>query len=540
MKEISIYGHLKYQPNLIWTYLQKDIEDDWFQDPIRYKDFGVLCKAYEFFENNIRSNFGRYQAKEREIFHLPKGNFTLRYSLETSFYDRYMYLLLVLPLMRMFDPLIDNRVYNHRYCDDDKFLFLNPINQWEKFEGIVRSDAHNNYVLETDIQNFFENILISVLKSDLEKCLFDANTSTEKLVESRFIIDRLIECLEKWSFDGKRGLPQNRDCSSFLANIYLRIIDEQMLGKKFEYYRYMDDIRIICKDKYEARRALKELVNILRVRHLSLNGKKTKILHPGSTEHNEFLRPKVDLKKIDSLLNTKKKGNVAIGYSLLKERCVELIKNNKFEERAFRFCINRLSKLARCNQYPVPRGYWDEITKGLVMAIDECPTSTDRIYDFLASVGLNSESITIIKDYLCDQGKCIYEWQNYWLWKLLIVCKVKDNDLINKARLVIDKDCQIPNKAGAILYLAEFGSIVDKRGIMHSITKSDSVFLQRHKWLASKGLDWISDNVQEKKDEIHDCLYGTYRVINNHIKVIVSPPPPTYLADILRSVHQYD
>jgi hypothetical protein len=540
MKEKLIYGFLKYNPKLIWKYLKRDIEDDWFQDPIRYKDFEILSNDDKFFDNNIQTNFGRYKAKKKEIFDLPKGNFTLRYSLETSFYDRYMYLCLVLPLIRLFDSLLDNRVYNHRFSGGNEYMFLNPVKQWEKFEGIVRSEAKNKYVLETDIQNFFENIQLSVLKADLKKCLRDVNLDTKTLIETKFTINQLMECLERWSYDGKRGLPQNRDCSSFLANIYLHIIDKRMIDAGFEYFRYMDDIRIVCTDKFEARRALKELVSILRDRHLSLNGKKTKFIQPGLEEHNEFLHPKIELKKIDSLLNSKRKANVAIGYSWLKERCLELIEKNKFEEREFRFCIYRLSKLARCNQYLVPKGYWDDISKGLVAAIVECPTSTDHVYNFLASVGLNVDSKAVIMMYLCDPEKCIYEWQNYWLWKLLIVCKVKEDILIKRAKEIFYKDPKTPNKAGAILYLAEFGQIADKKTIMRSIRKNDSIFLQRHKMLASKGLDWISDNVQEKKNEIHDCLRGTYRLINDHIKAIVSPPPPTNLTDILRSVHQYD
>jgi hypothetical protein len=540
MKENTIYGFLKYNPKLVWKYLQKDIEDDWFQDPIRYQDYVILKNDGDYFEKNIRSNFGRYQANKHELFHLPKGNFTLRYSLETVLYDRFMYICLVLPLMQLFDKLIDNRVYNHRFAGSDKYLFRNPIDQWEKFTGIIRSEVHDKCLLETDIQNYFENIRMELLKSDLESCLRDANPPTTKLVETRFIIDRLMECLKKWSFDGERGLPQNRDCSSFLANIYMRAIDKKMLDEGFEYFRYMDDIRIVCRDKYEARRALKELVTILRDRHLSLNGKKTRILSPGTPDHNDLLTPKVDLKKIDSLLSTKKTANVAIGYTLLKDRCAELINDNKFEEREFRFCIYRLSKLARCKEYVVPTGYWDDITEGIVKAISECPTSTDHVYDFLSAVGLSSKSVSAITDYLGDSDKCIYEWQNYWLWKLLVISNVRDTVLLERARCISKNGPNIPNKAGAILYLAEFGQIDDKLAIMHSISKEDSPFLQRHKWLACKDLDWISDDVQKRKDEMHECLRGTYRIIDQQIDRIVSPPPPTHISDILRSVHQYD
>ncbi|MFH2108722.1 MAG: RNA-directed DNA polymerase [Chrysiogenia bacterium] len=522
------------------SYLQRDIGDDWFQDPIYYKDFNVLDNDEIYFEKNIRNNFGRYKAKEKEIFQLPKADFTLRYSLETNYYDRIMYLCLALPLMRLFDPLLNNRVYSHRFLGDKKYLFLNPVKQWQKFEGIVRSEAQGKTVLFTDIQNFFENIRISLLKSDLEKCLYDEKPETTVLINTRFIIDRLEECLENWSYDKTRGLPQNRDCSSFLANIYMRSIDEKMIAAGFEYFRYMDDIRIICADKFQARYALKELVCILRDKHLSLNGKKTKIVQPGSKEHKDLFVPNLKLKKIDSLLKTKKKANVAIGYLLLKELCLKLIKENEFGEREFRFCINRISKLARCKEYEVPKGYWDEISGVLINAITECPISTGQLYEFFISVGLSKEIINSIKVFLCDPRKCIYEWQNYWLWKLLILCNINDSKLIKRAKKVFKTDKLDPNKAGAILYLASFGKILDKRMILHSISKDDSVFLQRHKWLAIKGLNWKFDKIEQKKSEMHECLRGTYRVICERIHAIVTPPPPTKIDEILRSVHQYD
>lgn len=543
MKQKQIFGIIEYDSKLVLNYLKKDIDDDWFQDPIRYIDFTILSKEDMVIEKNIRDNFGRYNAMKRELYYLPKGDFTLRYSLETNYYERYLYLCLVLPLMKMFDPLLDRRVFSHRYCNDGKYIFRNSIKQWEKFEGIVRCESDNKCILVTDIQNYYENIRLDILKEDLEKCLHQINPETSReLVQIRFIIDRLMECLEKWSFDGKRGLPQNRDCSSFLANIYMKAIDEVLIGLNFNYYRYMDDIRVVCEDNFTARRALKELVNHLREKHLSVNGKKTEIIMPGSEKHKLMMQPNIDLKRIDSLLATRKKANVAVGYNLLKEKCLKLIEENRFEDREFRFCINRLSKLARCKEYIVPNGYWKEIADGIVKAIAECPTCTDRIYEFLAAVGLDDVAKNVIKEYLSNRKKSIYEWQNYWLWKLLIVCDVNDDELIKVAREIFNLNSAIPDISGAILYLASFGKKSDKLMIMNSISKKDSIFLQRHKWLASKGLDWIKDQVQTKKSEMHECLLDTYRIINNReqIREIVSPPPPTKFSDILRSLHQYD
>lgn len=45
------------------------------------------------------------------------------------------------------------------------------------------------------------------------------------------------------------GLPQNRDASSFLSNVLLSRVDKAMAGKGYDYYRYVDDIRVIADDE---------------------------------------------------------------------------------------------------------------------------------------------------------------------------------------------------------------------------------------------------------------------------------------------------
>lgn len=161
---IEILGFKKIPRKQISKYLLSDIDDDWFQDPIRYADFVSMKKEIDVITKNIHDNVGRYVAGCREVFYVPKSNFTLRYTLETDYYDRWMFLFLTVPLMEKFDPLLSNRIYSHRYYGGERFLFHNRIRQWEKFEGIVRSQAKGKVVVETDIQNYYENISLEILE----------------------------------------------------------------------------------------------------------------------------------------------------------------------------------------------------------------------------------------------------------------------------------------------------------------------------------------------------------------------------------------
>src|SRR5207249_2144444 len=95
---------------------------------------------------------------------------------------------------------------------------------------------------------------------------------------TRAIIDVLMQCLSNWTPYRTVGLPQNMFPSSFLGNVYLHSLDGRMREAGFDYYRYMDDQRIVVPDQATARMALKIAITHLRELELSVNGKKTGIV----------------------------------------------------------------------------------------------------------------------------------------------------------------------------------------------------------------------------------------------------------------------
>jgi hypothetical protein len=219
---IQIPGFPSVKRKNIDRYLQNDIDDDWFQDPIRYDDYIKLRKEVEFITTNAKSNHGKYRPSSSEMCFVPKSNFTVRYSLEIDYYERWLYFYLSIPLIKKFDRLLPKQVYSHRYNPlDEKYLFLNSIQQWAKFEGIIRSQlAEKSKVLvEADVQNYYENIFIDSLFEDLKRCVNDTAIDLNDMKELNESVECITNCLTSWSHDHIRGLPQNRDCSSFLANI---------------------------------------------------------------------------------------------------------------------------------------------------------------------------------------------------------------------------------------------------------------------------------------------------------------------------------
>jgi len=345
MKKLNLdFGLYSTDLKQVIRFLKQDMNDDWFKDPLLFEDKFNEEAICSYFEKNINKNNGVYSPSSRLLMNIPKKQGTLRYSLETNFYDRIAYHAFGITLIKYFDPLLSRRVFSHRLNNSEiikskpRYLFYNSIVQWTKFKEYIKIDSKNATILFTDVQNYFENINIQVLKEILYRKLTQVQTSGKKKSIIRFCIDSICNCLQSWAFNSENGLPQNRDISSFLANIYMDPIDNYIINQGYDYYRYMDDIRVICKDEFEARKSLKVICHQLRNLHLSLNGSKTKILKPKTKDHNNFIMDNgIGLEKIDSMFKTKKKQIVALAFKEVKVGIEECINKNDFYSREFRF-----------------------------------------------------------------------------------------------------------------------------------------------------------------------------------------------------------
>jgi hypothetical protein len=199
-----------------------------------------------------------------------------------------------------------------------------------------------------------------------------------------------------------------------------------------------------------------------------------------------------------------------------------------------------MSKLARCRDYKLPADYFKNIIDGIIDSLVICPTATDSAFALLSSVVLKKNHIDKITKYLENKEQAIYEWQNYWLWKLLIVHDIHTSSLMDFAINTIDNSNRSSaDKVGPILYIAQHGENSHLTHIKDKIPEIDSVLLQRHCLFVLKKLDWKKD-VQPIAKSINNRLNGNYRFIKKHIEDIVFKPSALSITEILESVHQYD
>jgi hypothetical protein len=274
--------------------------------------------------------------------------------------------------------------------------------------------------------------------------------------------------LRKWSPYNEIGIPQNQDPSSFLGNLYLHTVDQEMISKGYNYFRYMDDIRIVCDDEYHARLALKRIIEKLRTLKMNVNPKKTKILDPLKNldaYSEEMPPPNREIEEIDALFRARRLPSLRKALPKLKRLSSELIDQGKTSSKEFRFCTYRLEKIARCNELNFD---FSKIKETIIDLLVVQPWSTSEVVKLLRSIKLTHKDVELITSFFSDTHKNIYGWQAYLVWQLLAIItkkrRRKNRKLDALARKTVKEpgNWKAPMIAGAILYLGACGTEDDK------------------------------------------------------------------------------
>lgn len=530
LETINISG-IKINLKVALKRLKNDLTDDWFPDFLDFNDFFsnnklILDKLDQYINNDTM-----YHPQQALHIDIPKPGFSIRYSSETTFIDRLMYQACVDVIAEKFDSIHSNRIYSHRLNSNwknEKYFFRYAVEEWRKFLNDAYLELfekdENEVLLITDLTNYYESISIKDLYNSLKFHLPDLDLSNEEKKKFSRAIEILKELLSTWCQpDTQRGIPQNRDASSFLSNIFLNSVDNEMLKYGYNYFRYMDDIRIVCKDKFEARKALKQLVNELRRKGLNVNSKKTQILDLNNEDDQKEARDLLQqedkkINQIENLLKSKKARGVQIAVPILREKTISLIESGGTLDRKFRFCINRLSRL---NRIPELRKKLelDEITTSLLDELVNQPWSTDVFARYLISADLTTKHFEKIKTLLQSENKNIYEWQEFHLWRILASHKYNNNELIVKSRKNITEKLNIPPIiAGSILYLCSIGDNRDKKYVANEFKNLKNFFVQRAALVGIKSLDYSTVIKPLVESHIVGSLKGCYKKLKDDYK----------------------
>jgi len=314
------------------------------------------------------------------------------------------------------------------------------------------------YVVVSDITGFYENVDLQRLASDVRAIGADADT-----------VDLLQRCLRNWALPRNEGIPQGYSASDILAKLYLDGVDRNLRNDGFTHVRYVDDIRVFCRTRLEARRAIHRLTAHLYPRGLNLQSAKTHIL-----DKRQARRKFTGVDELIADLNQKLAAEMSAaegGYIKPAEVLQALAQHPgpapevlerafhehfsfgsdvPFDPTLFHYLLVRLAKVRSRVA----------VTYSLDVLATR-PEETGQILDYFAAVGLESDAQAIVTEYL-GSDEAIYDYQSYQILRWFHNERVSNDEMLQLCRRwAADRNRDPWLRSYAFAYLRSFGSAAD-------------------------------------------------------------------------------
>lgn len=287
-------------------------------------------------------------------------------------------------------------------------------------------------------------------------------------------------CLNRWAVVPGRGIPQGTSASDVLAKLYLDPIDRNLRASGLTCLRYVDDLRVFCKNEVEARHTMVRLARYLRSRGLYMQVSKSTIQTVGEARE-QIEAVAVTIKQIrDSYLSelVDRLGGDAAYVSLpeaeslmsdcLDDTPIEVIRtafdkhfgafpSGKFDKTLFHFLLKRLG--ARKDPYAL---------KTCANILVSNPEETSHILAYSAATGGWSDLEPTILE-LMRFVPLIYPYQMYLIVEWLgTISFTPSTELVNAIRwLAFDQ--QHPHYLRAVCrdFIGNYGLPHDLELLIH-------------------------------------------------------------------------
>tara|TARA_B100002049_G_C16082024_1_gene377678 strand:- start:1702 stop:4092 length:2391 start_codon:yes stop_codon:yes gene_type:complete len=525
-----------YQANINGAFLdlniaidrtKTDIKDDWFYDSLQYIDLLHPDYLYSQLDNYFYEH--KYKASEAEKFYVPKNNFTLREAYILPFIDRIIYTAIVGELGELIDNSLIPNVFAARYNRVKRnHLLINGVEQWimlkykisQEINKKIKDNFEFNCILQVDILNYYDNIDKKLLINKLKRIA--TNNNHLKLIQ---ILDTFLSSFSKKS----TGLPQNNDASALLSTFYLNQVDVFINNHTQCYFRFADDIKILCRDKYEARKFLVLLEKELKRCQLSVNSQKTKIIEiveSYSADSNSDLivtreeignifNPKIELIKVLSKSSNYQYRNEAFhsAIKLLSDNINSDSNEIDEQSRNLTFALRIIEFLGKSRIHFQTNQ--NDLSKSLLKAVivlKDKPWITPQVCKILSLLEPREFSDNFADELIelvLDKKFNLYPYQQFQIWLLFAKQKFKNKKLIMFAtqQIEVNDSTQKATTSAQILYL----SSVDKnfkRIILRKFEENftNGYFQNRASLIALRSFD----KLEPRRDAIHSSLSNSF------------------------------
>jgi hypothetical protein len=401
---------------LAWARLKFDRPDRVFlTDPFQE---GIAQADLEGFLGEIRQRVvAGYAPSGCLVCPWPKGNWQLRPGAALALDDE----VLLNALSGLFYPQIEGALRWAQGNADISYQLVTRHNatrwvhrgfpiwrQWrEKSIELLRPDV--THVLFVDIANFYENIDLRTLGSDL--AALDTAEHARNL---------LIQCLYRWADSRGRGVPQGYTAVDILAKVYLHSIDQTLQAEGYSCLRYVDDLRIFCTSELDCRRALARISELLRLRGLNVHSTKTFIAtREKALEVIDGITPIVE--QIAGELAEEVRALAGAGYGTVAdlERLTAANADNAPREVLETAFTDQILAAAKFNKTLFHYVLTRLAATGSDIALDYCldalgerPEETDAILKYLSKFNLTEAQHAQVFDYL-ESPTAIYDYQAF-------------------------------------------------------------------------------------------------------------------------------
>lgn len=497
--------------------VQQDKRDDSWPDIANYKDYEIaLQEKLKHLQSQIVSP-NSYRANSPSHIDIPKKGFTLRPVDIPMIDDRIIYQAIADNLSPYFQP--ETCVYSNILSPaaNSTRMFIPGVDLWLKFQKEVeRLCGLFPYVVETDIATYFEYIDHHRLLHRIQD-LFENKVDKEILNANKVLLQRL---WQKWSRGKKFGIPQVNDASSFFANIFLDELDKWMLRRGFVFMRYVDDMRIFANDEPSARYALSELVTQLREIDLHVGSGKT-FIRKTSVVLTELRNNTDRMALIDANIKSRITPRLEQAATMLEDFVSELISDtNKFNDRHFRFCVNRFKQL-KVNE--IALNIHDNIANLVLERLTTMPYETGTFVDYLSYFPDNENVQRSVIEFL-ESAYNIYPWQEMVLLELLIRLEILP-DYMDRALHIVRSIAKNSQKhpacrGKAFLFWGKNGDYADRREIRGRYFDESRDDVKRAILLAIQEMQ-----VGEKKNFLDSIINDSdsIRLTAHYIQVLNNP-----------------